>query len=767
MQAARHQRRTATLADAQRKARLLLLTSRRQGGGRPSIRNPQVVDDIYALPPLPPHWSKLYRQGLLPNTQEDEELSWIRPGIGLGARELSSMDFESEEFEALPAELRHEALRVMQHQQRWGRKKRLPKDSEAFSNYQLSQLMRKRRLESKANEARREMLRPEGLPLAEVYPVESEKGVRSLFHPLVHGMPQQRPTSPVPATSNDRGVAERDLTPVKQPKPQEDARVPPPSTSASSDNAAVMQWLLEQTRKGSVDKHQDRTSSSENVIAANKNSHQDNYVDLMQSPQGHQAVPSPQPLPSPQPYAEKSREADACSETSLEDAFIAAAVTESLRKEARVSKDVVPERTETVVDDSEKTLDNREDVSPRTNASDREETDKTPPGDSWEVSDGEEEDVCDSPDSGPESEVDKPAQQGQEDAEDESVKEKADMTGMSQDKTSLLQEKQDVATTSQEQSPTVEQSWRPLQLLPEEDLIELGNQERKQQRQATGMSDQLVRECQELLRMFGLPFVVSPGEAEAQCAWLEEQGLTEGTVTDDSDVWLFGAHTVYRHLFASDRRPSVYRLQDLGAQLGLNRHKLVAFALLCGSDYTTGVSGVGPITAMEVLSEFSGEDALQLLVNFRTWLERAKSEKVQPGSRTRSHLVRLTLEPGFPSAPVVKAYLEPSVDASRETFSWGTPDLDALRSYPLLHALPTRQKLGWPREKLDDLLLPVLRRMGEKQSQTRMDQYLHVLQSPRKPKLFPSKRLCKALDKMADRPVFRSGNEPQLSEESD
>lgn len=727
--AARHQRRAALLADAQRKARLRLLTSRRNVGAHPSVRNPQVENDIYALPPLPPHWSKIYGE------QEDEELSWSRPGVGLSPRELSLMDFDSEEFEELPAELRHEALRAMQHQQRWGRKKQLPKDSEAFSNYQLTQLMRKRRLESKANEARREMLRPEGLPLAEVYSVASEKGLRSLFHPLEQGTPQQTTTS-APLASNDGGVAEPNPITREQPKPEEDMKVPQPNTSASSDNAAVLQWLQEQTQKGSPDKRQDH-ALSESTVAANKDLQHDSSKQLTQPLQRHQVAPPHQP------FVEKSQEADAASEASCEDDMIAAAVTESLLEDARVRKDVLPERTESGVDDIAGTSDHGGHASSKTDVLDTEVCDKTPPVDSWEVSDGEEEDACYSSDSNPPSETGESAQHAEEVTQHKPV-----------------QERPDVASTSQERGPTTEQSWKPLQLLPEEELKELENQERKQQRQATSMSDQLVTECQELLRMFGLPFVVSPGEAEAQCAWLEEQGLTQGTVTDDSDAWLFGARTVYRHLFASDRRPSVYRLQDLATQLGLNRQKLVAFALLCGSDYTAGVSGVGPITAMEVLSEFSGEDALQLLQNFRTWLERAKCEKVNPGSRTRSHLVRLTVEPGFPSAPVVRAYLEPSVDASKETFSWGTPNLDELRSFG-------QRKLGWQREKLDDLLLPVLRRMGEKQSQTRMDQYLHVLQSPRKPKLFPSKRLCKALGKMADQPVYRAESEPQLSEESD
>lgn len=53
-------------------------------------------------------------------------------------------------------------------------------------------------------------------------------------------------------------------------------------------------------------------------------------------------------------------------------------------------------------------------------------------------------------------------------------------------------------------------------------------------------------DCQELLQLFGLPYIIAPSEAEAQCAWLDDNGLVDGVVTDDNDVFLFGGRHVYR-----------------------------------------------------------------------------------------------------------------------------------------------------------------------------------------------------------------------------
>lgn len=53
--------------------------------------------------------------------------------------------------------------------------------------------------------------------------------------------------------------------------------------------------------------------------------------------------------------------------------------------------------------------------------------------------------------------------------------------------------------------------------------------------------------------MFGIPYIIAPMEAEAQCAYMELANLVDGVVTDDSDVFLFGARSVYKNIF-DDRK---------------------------------------------------------------------------------------------------------------------------------------------------------------------------------------------------------------------
>lgn len=60
-----------------------------------------------------------------------------------------------------------------------------------------------------------------------------------------------------------------------------------------------------------------------------------------------------------------------------------------------------------------------------------------------------------------------------------------------------------------------------------------------------------------------MPYIVAPMEAEAQCAFLDAFNLTDGTITDDSDIWLFGGRTVYKNFFNQTKHVSEFKVESI------------------------------------------------------------------------------------------------------------------------------------------------------------------------------------------------------------
>ena len=89
----------------------------------------------------------------------------------------------------------------------------------------------------------------------------------------------------------------------------------------------------------------------------------------------------------------------------------------------------------------------------------------------------------------------------------------------------------------------------------------------------------------EILHIFGIPYVFAPGEAEAQCAFLNLMELVDGVISNDSDVFAFGGKTMYRNFFVDNRFVEVYKIEDIEKERGLNRNRIIELALLLGCDY--------------------------------------------------------------------------------------------------------------------------------------------------------------------------------------
>ena len=256
---------------------------------------------------------------------------------------------------------------------------------------------------------------------------------------------------------------------------------------------------------------------------------------------------------------------------------------------------------------------------------------------------------------------------------------------------------------------------------------------KRKERDMDTITDEMKAEVIQLIQLFGIPYVESPAEAEAQCAKLEELGLVDGIVTEDSDVFVFGGSSVYKNIFDDQKYVEAYLARDAKRDLNLNRNQFIALAMLLGGDYTEGVKGVGIVNGMEVLQAFDCSNSVKEgLSKFRSWLDgfdpddarknKSKSSKEELTAEQqfrRKHKTARTqwvAPKNFPADNVLNAYLKPVVDASTDRFSWGTPDLDRLLVF-------CERNMGWDPSETRKLLDPVIERLADTSRQTRLESH--------------------------------------------
>ncbi|XP_066257695.1 flap endonuclease GEN [Euwallacea similis] len=135
----------------------------------------------------------------------------------------------------------------------------------------------------------------------------------------------------------------------------------------------------------------------------------------------------------------------------------------------------------------------------------------------------------------------------------------------------------------------------------------------------------VLKQCEEMLNYMGLACVKGKGEAESFCAYLNEDGLVDGCISQDSDCFAYGAKVVYRNFSISTQGTQntsggsvdIYDIRVANERLDFGRNKIVAMALLIGSDYSEGVHGIGKTSVLKFFETVSDEEVLNRLRSWR------------------------------------------------------------------------------------------------------------------------------------------------------
>ncbi|XP_016661395.1 DNA repair protein complementing XP-G cells homolog isoform X2 [Acyrthosiphon pisum] len=272
---------------------------------------------------------------------------------------------------------------------------------------------------------------------------------------------------------------------------------------------------------------------------------------------------------------------------------------------------------------------------------------------------------------------------------------------------------------------------------------DLASLQRKSDRMASSVTQKITSEIKGLLKLFGIPYITAPMEAEAQCAFLEKIGRTEGTVTDDSDVWLFGANVVYKDFFDNQKYVKQFKSIDIKQQFALSRNSFIQLAFLVGSDYTNGIDGIGPVSAIEILSFFESKTKNMNIEEKLLKIKEIANSKAEVYCDIpfMKKLKSTKIGNDFPNKAVINAYLHPIVNESNESFNWGTLQVDSIIQF-------AQTNFDWDVSKTKSKLAPVLKKVAERTTQTTLDSFVKALPKLSSTNTGMSKRVSHAVKRL-------------------
>lgn len=178
-----------------------------------------------------------------------------------------------------------------------------------------------------------------------------------------------------------------------------------------------------------------------------------------------------------------------------------------------------------------------------------------------------------------------------------------------------------------------------------------------------------------LFKLFGFAMHDAPGEAEAECALLQQQGVVDAVLSEDVDTIMFGCTKTLRNWSSEGSRASktpthvsVYDVDELRqGETGLDREGMVLVALMSGGDYIPeGVPGCGVKVACEAAKAGFGKRLCRIKRSDSSALQEWREELIRELRTNESKFFRvkhkaLTLPKDFPNIEVLRYYTHPVV----------------------------------------------------------------------------------------------------------
>ncbi|KAL6929027.1 hypothetical protein ACO0SA_002363 [Hanseniaspora valbyensis] len=133
------------------------------------------------------------------------------------------------------------------------------------------------------------------------------------------------------------------------------------------------------------------------------------------------------------------------------------------------------------------------------------------------------------------------------------------------------------------------------------------------QRRTVKVTQKQNDEAQHLLSLMGIPYVVAPCEAEAQCVELCKGGKVYAVASEDMDTLCYNVPVLLRKLTLSEQRKEPIlevRTEKILEGLELTLDEFIDLCIMMGCDYCPTIQGCGPANSFKLITEYRSIEAI-------------------------------------------------------------------------------------------------------------------------------------------------------------
>ncbi len=137
-------------------------------------------------------------------------------------------------------------------------------------------------------------------------------------------------------------------------------------------------------------------------------------------------------------------------------------------------------------------------------------------------------------------------------------------------------------------------------------------------------------ECKYLLKLLGIPFIVANEDAEAFCVTLQKQGIADYVYTEDTDIIpyfiasLEPDHELINSLPIKILRKGYFNsmvtvidINEILIKMNLRPNSFIDMCILCGCDFCTTISKIGPVKAYIYMQKYH---SIENLINIGIYI---------------------------------------------------------------------------------------------------------------------------------------------------